>query len=559
MKNYYRTRQQILNKERTTIRNKKFIHQVRLRECLFSENDNKINYKKLIEDYINKEPRRGIIIRNCEEYKKDENNYENLRKLSSDSFVESKFVKKIFEECDDKKIYDCHDINSDNFFDSEIVRDFETKYNSENNIIINEKDKIKLKSNQNYIHCFTYRHLCSDTGKLSSDIIISIILKAYETYISFYGLKQKGIKCNRARYLGKNEKFNLMFYAQTCKIIKDEDNNTDIIRVTLGRYIAKNYIAITGDNSLVCIKNTTNLCNYKTINGEIIEGNYLDLRLPRKLTEDENRLNLIEVIPLYDGYVYKVNYAYTITRKEEHNELENNNIDVHKNYISVDLGMVNLMTIYDPDGKQYIIKGSYIISLNKSYNDHIAKLQSALMKSQNVSTSKRMRNMLINRSNRIDDYFNKIVRWFVNNYGHKKKIIIGYNTNWKNGVNMGRNNNRKFYRIPYTKLLKKLKDKMELLGIEVILNEESYTSKCDALAKELVQKHAAYLGKREIRGLFSSSTRKLINADLNGAINIMRKYMKNKEKREIQNITGKSIFNPIKVKHKDILKGKRYW
>lgn len=551
MKNYYRTKQQMINNQPIDIKDEKFINQVKKNECLFNEN-NKINYKKLIEEYINRNFIKKAIIRNSKEYKNDETNFEYLRGLSPKDFLQSNFFQKFLQKCKSKKEYNRDDMNSENFFDSEEIKDHDVEHKDDN--IVDEINNIKLKANQTYIQRFIYTHLHDNTNKLSSDLTVGIIKKAYESYISFYGLKTKGIKCNRVKYLKKDEKFNLMFYAHHCIITKNENNTTDTVRLTLGSYIAKNYISITEDNSLICVRDLKNLCDYKTANGKIIEGNYLYLHLPKKLTEDGNKLNLIEIIPKYNGHCYKINYTYTFTQ-EKCQTVENNNVDFQKDYLSIDLGTTNLMAIYDPDGEQYLIKGYYLIRLNESYNYHIGRLQSALMKSQGKKTSWRIRNMFINHSNRINDYFNKIVRWFVNNYRHKKKIIIGYNINWKNGVNLGRDTNRKFCRIPYMKLLRKLKETMELLGIEVITNEESYTSKCDALAKEPVKKHAEYLGDRTRRGLFLSSVGKLVNADINGAINIMRKYTKSKERREIQNITGKNLFNPKKVKHDDIRKG----
>jgi len=79
--------------------------------------------------------------------------------------------------------------------------------------------------------------------------------------------------------------------------------------------------------------------------------------------------------------------------------------------------------------------------------------------------------------------------------------------------------------------------------ITVKFTEESYTSKCDSLALEEMKRHKKYLGKRISRGLFSSSKKKLINADLNGAINIMRKCFNE----QIKEIKGISLYNPVKV------------
>jgi transposase len=92
-----------------------------------------------------------------------------------------------------------------------------------------------------------------------------------------------------------------------------------------------------------------------------------------------------------------------------------------------------------------------------------------------------------------------------------------------------------------------LKYKCECVGIIVITNEESYTSKCDSLSLESIEFHEKYNGKRVKRGLYLSYTGKVINADINGAINIMRKvvgdsYVKDKI------INSGLLFNPIKVK-----------
>ena len=146
----------------------------------------------------------------------------------------------------------------------------------------------------------------------------------------------------------------------------------------------------------------------------------------------------------------------------------------------------------------------------------------------------------IKRQNKINDYFNRAVKYLHNVYNNKKElIIVGYNENWKNEINMGRKNNRKFYGIPYAKLLTKLKNKF---GGKLIKTEESYTSKCDGMALEKVEKKKEYMGERIKRGLFQSSVGKLINADINGAINIMRKVVK------IEKVKGINICNPERIK-----------
>ena len=93
-----------------------------------------------------------------------------------------------------------------------------------------------------------------------------------------------------------------------------------------------------------------------------------------------------------------------------------------------------------------------------------------------------------------------------------------------------------------------LEYKCKLEGINFIQNEESYTSKCSALDLEILNKHDKYMGKRVKRGLFVSSEGIKINADLNGALNILRKVAPDKEQNVVQTLRcrGQAIW-PLKI------------
>ena len=108
-------------------------------------------------------------------------------------------------------------------------------------------------------------------------------------------------------------------------------------------------------------------------------------------------------------------------------------------------------------------------------------------------------------------------------------IIIGKNKDWKQKVNMGTKNNQTFVSIPFNNFISMLKYKCENTGLTFIETEESYSSKVDHLAKEEIKHQDSYLGKRIHRGLFQSSTGKILNADVNGAIGILRKVISNSE------------------------------
>ena len=110
----------------------------------------------------------------------------------------------------------------------------------------------------------------------------------------------------------------------------------------------------------------------------------------------------------------------------------------------------------------------------------------------------------------------------IGNFG---TIIIGYNTKWKQNINIGRINNQQFVQIPFFKLISQIKYKSELLGINVVINKESFTSKCSFLDNEVIKRHKTYAGKRISRGLFRSQRGVIINADVNGAYNIIKKVV----------------------------------
>ena len=107
------------------------------------------------------------------------------------------------------------------------------------------------------------------------------------------------------------------------------------------------------------------------------------------------------------------------------------------------------------------------------------------------------------------------------------KVIVGKNDCWKQDIKIGKRNNQTFVQIPHARLIDMLRYKLNLVGIELITVEESYTSKCSALDYEEVQKHDHYAGRRVKRGLFKTSKGILVNADINGAMNIMRKVFPN--------------------------------
>jgi putative transposase len=243
----------------------------------------------------------------------------------------------------------------------------------------------------------------------------------------------------------------------------------------------------------------------------------LKMRLPVKT---ENKIIEIQIVPTKTNK-YKINIIYAY--KEERLKQDN------KNYCGIDLGINNLMTVTSNKAglNPIIVNGRPLKSINQYYNKRKAKFQSELPK--NVYTSKRINQLTFKRNCKISDYLHKATNIIINFClkNELNTLVVGYNEFWKQKINIGKINNQKFVQIPFEKMLFMLKYKCEKYGINIITNEESYTSKCSFLDNEIICKHEIYLGKRIKRGLFKSAKKALINADVNGSYNILKKVFPN--------------------------------
>ena len=199
-------------------------------------------------------------------------------------------------------------------------------------------------------------------------------------------------------------------------------------------------------------------------------------------------------------------------------------------YFSIDLGLNNIVSIYNNIGiRPLLYNGRPIKSINQYYNKTNAKLRSELP--NNVKSSTRLKQLSFKRNHKIDYEMHKISNHIINEAvkNNVSKIFIGNNVGWKNEINIGRRNNQNFVNIPHSKLINQLLYKGLLNGIEIIITEESYTSKASFFDKDQLPTYGEsdnlkFSGKRIKRGLYRDSKGNLWNADLNGAANIMRKY-----------------------------------
>ncbi|MBQ4470439.1 MAG: transposase, partial [Synergistaceae bacterium] len=205
------------------------------------------------------------------------------------------------------------------------------------------------------------------------------------------------------------------------------------------------------------------------------------------------------------------------------------NLDYDK-YLAVDLGLDNLASCVTSEGASFI--GKQIKFYNRLYNKENAKLQSILAKQQIKYFSKRQYLNLQKRNARINYAMSvaarKIISYCIDN--HIGNIVVGYNPYWKRNINIGSHNNQNFVQIPHGLMREKLNYLCELYGIKYYEQEESYTSKASFFDNDKLPVYNAdnpqsytFSGKRITRGQYMTSTCYILNADINGALNILRK------------------------------------
>jgi len=221
------------------------------------------------------------------------------------------------------------------------------------------------------------------------------------------------------------------------------------------------------------------------------------------------------IIPKGSVYVLEIVY-----------EVEIPNIEVDsKNIIGIDLGINNFAALTNNIGVMpIVINGKNIKSYNQYWNKQIANLSSDLKKRHNKHWSNKLERLTQKRNNKME-YFMHCASKTVVNYCLAigcDTIVIGYNQEWKQECNIGKNT-QKFVQIPYYNFINKLKYKCENYGIRFIETEESYTSGTSFLDNELPIKNNYNKSRRIYRGLFKSNNGTLINSDVNGSYQIIKK------------------------------------
>lgn len=186
----------------------------------------------------------------------------------------------------------------------------------------------------------------------------------------------------------------------------------------------------------------------------------------------------------------------------------------------VDPGMNNVMTVTSNVFSPLLYSGRKLKSTCLFYLDKVATLQkSGKSTAGHILWTRRS----LEVSRQCHEITNHLVDVLVKN--QIDTLIFGRNKGMKTGINLGRATNKSFGSMPITTIIDYLSYKLRAAGIKMVLTEESYTSKCSFLDAEEIRHHDEYAGSRVKRGLFVASSGKAINADVNGSLNIGRKYL----------------------------------
>jgi putative transposase len=249
----------------------------------------------------------------------------------------------------------------------------------------------------------------------------------------------------------------------------------------------------------------------------------IEIKIPPILAD--KKIKEIRIIPKANARFFEIQYTYEA-------ECIQRNLNT-SNALALDLGINNLVTAVSSKGRSFIIDGRKLKSINQWFNKENSRLQ-GIKDKQNFGSkpTKRQKAIARNRNNRVNDYMSKAARKVIdyciqNDIG---ALVVGYNETFQRNAQIGRVNNQSFVSIPYGKLREKLEYLCELNGITYIKQEESYTSKASFWDKDDIPvynednpKSYVFSGKRVHRGLYKCSGGRTLNADVNGALNILRK------------------------------------
>ena len=270
----------------------------------------------------------------------------------------------------------------------------------------------------------------------------------------------------------------------------------------------------------------------------------IKIPFPQKLVD--KKIKEVRIIPLYKGHFFKIQYVY---------EADTEDLALNPNHsLAIDIGLENLATCVDSqNGASFIMDGRKLKSINHFYNKRKAYFQ-VIASKQDLKSTKRLNALTLKRNNQVNDYIKKTARYIINYcISHDiGTLVVGYNSDFKRHINLGKATNQQFNQISFGALRGQLANLCEQYSIQYIEQEESYTSKASFLEQDDMpiftpgdEQKYNFSGKRIKRGLYQSKNKQLLNADVNGACNIL---VKSKQKFDFKQLCKGLLVSPIRIR-----------
>lgn len=334
---------------------------------------------------------------------------------------------------------------------------------------------------------FWYKNLPSQTSQ-------EVLKQLHEAWQSFYELKKTGGIENPRPPKYKHHNFTI-------------------------RYLNNGFTISEGTIRLCVPKSQKSYINQK--HGTQVD--FLYIKIPEEYKSFKGNPKVIEIIPVPNSNKYRVNIIIELPKALYK---QDNGV-----YMSIDLGINNLITCYASTGKSLIISGRQLLSVNRYFDKKIAHYQAIAYAQQTAEDTKhpkdtkRIRQLYSKRRKQVSHLLHAAVKeavsFALNN--DVSRIIIGDVSHIRDNKDIGKRNNQKFHKWPFARIEHLLRYKAEDKGITIIMQEESYTSQCSPYARE-VSENEACKANRKHRGLYVVDGH-VFNADSVGAYNILKKYL----------------------------------
>ena len=395
----------------------------------------------------------------------------------------------------------------------------------ENRMYLTVKQQVKRLSKEDYI---TIRELCHTAKNLANEAIYNVrqyyftegeFLKYEKNYTLLKNSPNyKALNSNMAQQILKEVDGSFKSFFSLLKLVKQ--GKYAFTGCKLPHYLPKDgyttliigFVRLNGNKLILPFSNS-----FKKTHKSV------EITIPPILLD--KTIKEIRIIPKANARFFEIQYIYKA-------ECIQRNLNTN-NALALDLGINNLVTAVSNIGKSFIIDGKRLKSINQWFNKENTRLQSIKDKQHfGRKPTNRQKAAARNRNNKVNDYMNKTARKVIdyciaNDIG---TLVVGYNETFQRNSHIGKQNNQNFVNIPYGQLRNKLEYLCKLNDIVFVKQEESYTSKSSFWDRDNIPVYNAdnpkeyqFSGRRLQRGLYKTASGKTINADVNGALNIMRK------------------------------------